>query len=316
MTSGGKREQLAERLRARILTRMHLWGLAPGDRLPGIRELARELREDHRTVAEAYRLLEAEGLVEVRGRSGVYAAAPPSAVGDLPPGTAEWIVQVLTEARQRRLTLGELPALLGQAISARRLRCACVESSEDQMVAYTWELENSYGLDATSVYLSGEANDAKALADGLRGADIVVTTRFHVKAAQPAANAVGLPLVLISVDPDAARDVAQLLDNRLQQEPITMIVADRRFVAHLRRIAEEFLPAANQIRYVLADDGMALARLTSADRLIITRAALARLGNRAPDFWLLHAPLFAAETVQELCTAIVRLNLQGNSEMR
>lgn len=312
MTVGGKREQLAERLRGRILTRMHLWGLAPGDRLPGIRELARELGEDHRTVAEAYRQLESEGLVEVRGRSGVYAAAPPRQAGDLPMETAQWLVHVFTQARQRRLRLEELPALFDRASAARRLRCACVESSEDQMIAYTWELENSYGLHAVPVYLSGDSDDPAGLADVLHGADLAVTTRYHARAVQSAAEAVGVPLVLIAVDPDAARDVAQLLSERLQHEPVTMIVADRRFLARLRRIAEEFLPTANRIRYVLADDAGALARLNPAERVIITRAARARLGRRAPQAWLLHAPLFAPETVRELCTEIVRLNLESN----
>lgn len=313
MTGGGRRVQLTERLRGRILTRMHLWGLAPGDRLPGIRELARELGEDHRTVAEAYRQLEAEGLVEVRGRSGVYAAAPPHRAGDLPMGTAQWLVQVFTQARQRRLRLDELPALFSRAAAARRLRCACVESSEDQMVAYTWELENSYGLEVVPVMLSDGSDSRTELADALRGADLAITTRYHTKAVQPAAEAAGVPLVVIAVDPDAARDVAHLLDERLQQEPVTMIIADRRFVARLQRIAEEVLPSANRIRYVLADDSAALARLKPGERVIMTRAAQARLGRRAPQYWLLHAPLFARETVDELCTEIVRMNLQSSA---
>ena len=49
--------------------------LQPGDELPGIRTLARELIVSHNTVAKAYTELEHEGIVELRQGSGAYVSA-------------------------------------------------------------------------------------------------------------------------------------------------------------------------------------------------------------------------------------------------
>lgn len=49
--------------------------LAPGDRLPTVRQLARDMGLAANTVARAFRELEAGGLVETRGRHGTFVAA-------------------------------------------------------------------------------------------------------------------------------------------------------------------------------------------------------------------------------------------------
>ena len=49
--------------------------LRKGDRLPGIRELAVELRVDPNTVAKAYRRLAAEGVVDLRHGAGAFVSA-------------------------------------------------------------------------------------------------------------------------------------------------------------------------------------------------------------------------------------------------
>jgi DNA-binding transcriptional regulator YhcF (GntR family) len=50
--------------------------LAPGDALPGVRSLASDLGVNMNTVARAYRVLEEEGFVRIRDRSGVEVASP------------------------------------------------------------------------------------------------------------------------------------------------------------------------------------------------------------------------------------------------
>ncbi|HEV2124879.1 MAG TPA: GntR family transcriptional regulator, partial [Chloroflexota bacterium] len=171
---------LTERLRERILNLMHVWGLEPGDRLPGIRELAAETGVDHRAVARAYRSLEDEGLVEVRGRSGVYAARGVRRGPAPATETSAWIAEVLVEARRRRVSLPLLPEMIHQAVASRRLRCAFVESTEDQLAAYTWELTEGYGLDVTP--LRADINDEESIRGQLAGMDFAVTTRFHERA--------------------------------------------------------------------------------------------------------------------------------------
>jgi DNA-binding transcriptional regulator YhcF (GntR family) len=146
---------LSDRLRDRILNALHLGLLRPGDRLPSIRTLWREMGVDHRVVAQAYRTLEAEGLVEVRGRSGVYLAPQDQFGGELLAETARWLAGVLVEAWKRRLDHRRRPRAdppLHQQTAT--LRCACVESNEDQMTAYTAELAEQFGLDPDPVRIA------------------------------------------------------------------------------------------------------------------------------------------------------------------
>src|ERR1700674_5223326 len=62
------REQLAAQLLFGILSRK----IAPGDRLPSVRDLARRLKVHANTVSGAYRDLAARGWVIQRRGSGVY----------------------------------------------------------------------------------------------------------------------------------------------------------------------------------------------------------------------------------------------------
>lgn len=55
-----------------IATRVRRGSLAPGERLPTVRALAAELGIAPNTVAKAYRQLEADGLIEGRGRLGTF----------------------------------------------------------------------------------------------------------------------------------------------------------------------------------------------------------------------------------------------------
>jgi DNA-binding transcriptional regulator YhcF (GntR family) len=66
-------EQLRQQITALVLAR----ALAPGDRLPSIRQLANDLGIAGGTVARAYRELEADGVVATRGRHGTLIQGPP-----------------------------------------------------------------------------------------------------------------------------------------------------------------------------------------------------------------------------------------------
>ncbi|RFA07744.1 GntR family transcriptional regulator [Subtercola boreus] len=61
------RRQVAEAVQSGILV--------PGSKLPTVRALAEELGVAVNTVARSYRELEADGIIETRGRSGSFVAA-------------------------------------------------------------------------------------------------------------------------------------------------------------------------------------------------------------------------------------------------
>lgn len=61
-------EQIAARVRLAVASR----DLAPGDSLPSVRALARDLRVNPATIVQAYRDLAADGFVEMRHGQGTF----------------------------------------------------------------------------------------------------------------------------------------------------------------------------------------------------------------------------------------------------
>jgi DNA-binding transcriptional regulator YhcF (GntR family) len=66
-----------EQLRQQITAHVIGGGLAPGDRLPSIRQLANDLGLAVGTVGRAYRELESDGVVTTHGRHGTLVEGPP-----------------------------------------------------------------------------------------------------------------------------------------------------------------------------------------------------------------------------------------------
>ncbi len=96
--------QLAWALR----TRIHDGRLAPGQRLPGLRDLAQELKINANTARAVYQRLEHEGMIESQQGSGTYVAATAhrrSAAGAIAASAAQ-------EARQTGIDPREVAAAL------------------------------------------------------------------------------------------------------------------------------------------------------------------------------------------------------------
>src|SRR5512133_1807696 len=83
-TRGARAPLLYDRVAAEIAALIDRGTYGPGDRIPSIRGLSRQLRVSINTVMEAYAQLENRRLVEARPQSGYYVSCP------LPePGPAE-----------------------------------------------------------------------------------------------------------------------------------------------------------------------------------------------------------------------------------
>ena len=306
---------LSDRLRDRILNALHLGLLRPGDRLPSIRTLWREMGVDHRVVAQAYRVLEAEGLVEVRGRSGVYLAPQDQFGGELLAETARWMAGVLVEGWKRRIAIADLPELIRRCTSSVRLRCACVESNVDQMTIYTSELEEHFGLEPVPVEISPiplprpeRSVEFHAVEDRIRDMDLVVSTSYHARFVRKAAENVGIPAVILTVN----HEVVETIQKKLRDGPLTVVAVEPSFGDRMRAMYAEDDP--ERVRVVLADDTEALAALDPDDPVLLTRAARQRLGDDVPLPVLLpHSPTFSAHTARELLGVIIRLNLERTS---
>jgi DNA-binding transcriptional regulator YhcF (GntR family) len=69
-----------DQLRRQIIEKVATGELAVGARLPTVRSMASTLRLAPNTVARAYRELEADGVIETRGRNGSFISAHGDAI--------------------------------------------------------------------------------------------------------------------------------------------------------------------------------------------------------------------------------------------
>jgi DNA-binding transcriptional regulator YhcF (GntR family) len=102
-----------EQVRAAITAAVRGGDLAPGTRLPTVRELAGNLALAANTVARAYRELEAAGVVVTRGRRGTFVAA----VTEDPDAAGRRAAEAYVErSRELGLAPGDALALVAVAL--------------------------------------------------------------------------------------------------------------------------------------------------------------------------------------------------------
>jgi DNA-binding transcriptional regulator YhcF (GntR family) len=97
-----------EQLRTQVAAQAADGRLPAGTKLPTVRQLATDLGLAANTVARAYRELEADGVVQTRGRAGTFVSSDVIA-GDSGAGLAE---EYVAAARRRGLTLAEATRLV------------------------------------------------------------------------------------------------------------------------------------------------------------------------------------------------------------
>ncbi|MFI0981562.1 GntR family transcriptional regulator [Streptomyces sp. NPDC021093] len=105
-----------EQLRAQVSEQARSGALPVGYKLPTVRGLAADLGLAANTVAKAYRALEADGVVETRGRNGTFVAA----AGDAAEREAASAARSYAE-RARRLGLSRAAAV---AVAEEAVRAA------------------------------------------------------------------------------------------------------------------------------------------------------------------------------------------------
>ncbi|MFB7371041.1 GntR family transcriptional regulator [Streptomyces sp. NPDC056222] len=104
-----------EQLRDQIAKRARSGALPVGYKLPTVRGLAEELGLAANTVAKAYKSLEADGVIETRGRNGTFVAAAGDAAERLAASAA---ATYATEARRLGLTREAAASAVTDALRA------------------------------------------------------------------------------------------------------------------------------------------------------------------------------------------------------
>jgi DNA-binding transcriptional regulator YhcF (GntR family) len=290
------RSDLIQYLRDHIVGAMHVGQLRPGDRLPSIRELADQFGKNSRTVKAAYSVLEGEGLVEVRGRSGVFVATQEILGGETPEEIARWMSSVVTEGWKRRVPVAMLSEFVGR-FTSRRICCALVDGVEDAIVALGHELEVEWGFEVR-VVAPESVGDA-------RGVDFFAATSFNAPSIHNAVEALGKPLVVLTIHPGLQAAIRR----RIREGRLTVIATDKRFGERIRVAYTPDDPG--KVRFVNANDRGAVERLDPNEPVLLTRAASRKLGSVNLPMIYPHSPTLSPDTAQVLATILVRKNVEA-----
>jgi DNA-binding transcriptional regulator YhcF (GntR family) len=93
--------------------------LAPGATLPPVRRIAGDLGVNLNTIARAYRMLETEGFLVIRGRSGVTVAPPAEGVdGDAHASLMQELRTTLARLRQVGIRKDDLLGVVRREVLA------------------------------------------------------------------------------------------------------------------------------------------------------------------------------------------------------
>lgn len=104
---------LFDQLRTQIIGGIRDGQLAPGARLPTVRELAGQINLAVNTVARAYRELEAAGVLETRGRFGTFVASSDPADAAMTTAANTYVAAARALGMDKREALRYVEAAFG-----------------------------------------------------------------------------------------------------------------------------------------------------------------------------------------------------------
>lgn len=292
--------EVQDYLRRRLIADLHLGRLKPGDRAPSLRMVAADLCVGIRAVSRAYSQLAQEGLVLIRGRSGVYIAPTASLAPQLSEPQA-WYSTILTDAWRRRIPLPQLPELLQRFVS-RRLRCTCIESTEDHLIAFCSELDEDFGLDTLPLLLSqsDDGSNERKIREAVSSTDFVVTTAFHASEVRPIAQPLNKPVVIVSVN----EALVQAIQTKLAEQPVVILVADRRFAERVQEYLVDAFADHGSLRVEVVDEYLRAGVRLDGEALA-TRAARKQL--KEPEFHLVaeSIPFLSLDAAREITQCMI-----------
>lgn len=309
MNAGNSRDEIADRMRGRILRGLQAGTVKRGDRLPASRELASEFEVDHRIVLEAYRALDAEGIVEMRPRGGVYVGGMESDTM-VPLPSAGWLAEVFLQGINREIPIVELHDWMRRAVETLRVRAVVIQRTQDQIVGLCRELRDYYGLEVTG--FSGESlGEGSAAPAEFRFADLLITTPGMESMVTPIAERLRKKLIVVDVRPDLIGGEWRLI----LKQPVYLVAVDERFI----QVVQQFFagtPGAENIRpLVVGRDS--LESIPEDASVYLTAGAREQLGDRSIPGRILPTGRFLSNaSALELVRYLVEANLRAMTALK
>ncbi len=238
------RDQIVTQLEMKILE----GSLAPGQRLPSVRALARRLKVHHNTVSAAYQDLEASGRVELQRGSGVFVRRARAATLAEARGLDEMIRLALHSAFRKGFAGPEIRAAVERWLAASPPdRVVVVDPSMEMAELLAHEIRSVLAMPVTACTLDDFAREPARAAGAM-----TVVLPYHLEAVRAVAPGVAVEVVTLEV---AAAD-----RRAIEAVPAGSIVL---VVSH----APTVLPFASVfLRSLRGDEVLAETRLLSAPR--------------------------------------------------
>ncbi|HSD26300.1 MAG TPA: GntR family transcriptional regulator [Vicinamibacteria bacterium] len=222
-------DQLLAQLELQILTGT----IAPGQRLPSVRALARRLGLHANTVSSAYRDLEKAGHVELRRGAGVYVRAGVPAALDEARGLDEMVRLALSAAFKKGHSGSEIRAAVERWLrAAPPERVVLVDPRRETIDLVAHEIRSALGVPASGCTLE-ELEGDPSLASGA----LLLALPYHAAKAARAAPAAALETVHVEASPEEQKIVRALPEGAMilvvSTSPILLQIAGA-FVGGLR----------------------------------------------------------------------------------
>ncbi|HEY0779461.1 MAG TPA: GntR family transcriptional regulator [Gemmatirosa sp.] len=304
-----RRQGITDALRQRLLGALASGALRDGARLPSTRELARDLKADPRVVAEAYRVLAGEGLVELRPRSGVFLATRQTAgMTPTPQGASpQWLAEVVSDGIRRGVPAPAIVDAFTAATRTRSLSAAIIAATTDQAAGLARELRDDFGVQAAGVIvedLPTTIRDHHDLPRVISRAHFIVGTEATDPHVRRLADRLGIPHVIIDMRPDLLSPDWRLLLTRVTYA----VIADARFGALVHAFVDGAEGARNLRVLIAGQDDLSV--IPPDAPTYITEAARERIGrHRLPGRLVLPARTLSDASTRAIALTVVHAQL-------
>ncbi|MBI4481902.1 MAG: GntR family transcriptional regulator [Acidobacteria bacterium] len=219
-----------EQLKSQLISCLYMGKLKEGDRLPSIREMAKDLGINYKTVHKIFRKLEEEAYLEVRRGSGVFIRKQHA--GEFRALRQQAILKLIKDSldRARRIGLSEAKfiGLLNTYVHGdhlKRLTCAVVDH-EEEAVIFSAELAKRLGVRTIPVSLTDCEQNGRSVADKLKEANYLLTTSWHLNEVKALADRYKKKVLEIKPNPEIYKEILEVVRNKnagiVVQDPHTM----------------------------------------------------------------------------------------------